>query len=123
LRWYQGDGINISIDNLQHFASFKRIDDLKEERDRGFFLLKSFSIADYFSNELAEVQKGFNSQSATDDFNLLDNNIEVDVDEFEDARSRGMFKGLSINENESNQLLNEEDKLNEDNDDEDNLRL
>ena len=115
--------VNISIDNLQHFASFKRIDDLKEERDRGFFLLKSFSIADYFSNELAEVQKGFNSQSATDDFNLLDNNIEVAVDEFEDARSRGMFKGLSINENESNQLLNEEDKLNEDNDDEDNLRL
>lgn len=108
--------VNIAIDNLQHFTSFKRIDELKEERDRGAFILRSFSIADYISEELADVQKGFQSLNVRDDFDLLNSDdMGVDSEEFEEAQSRGMFKRLSINETKSNQSVEEEkDDIDED---------
>ena len=38
------DLVDMAIDNLQHFASFKHISTMKEEKDKAFKLFRSFSL-------------------------------------------------------------------------------
>ena len=49
--------VDIAIDNLQHFSSFKRLNDLKIERDRGTVIMNKFSISDYFEDGNLELAK------------------------------------------------------------------
>ena len=101
--------VGLAIDNLQHFTSFKRLKQLKEEQDKGIFILRTNSIADYCSEELLEVRKGFYSQAVDDDF-LEEEDLCIDPNEFEEARSDGLFKNLLVDEESKEELMDEKER-------------
>jgi hypothetical protein len=90
--------VNIAIDNLQHFSSFKRIKDLIEERDRGTLILRSLSIADDIDNYFDVDEQRDPLATVYDDYGMMENDFEVDVKELEEAKLKGMFQNLSIPE-------------------------
>jgi len=114
--------VDICIDNLQHFTDFKRLSDLKEQRDKGTFILKKFSISDQIS-DLSQLVKDDDEGNSADDYHLKLNpmELEIDPDEIEEARSQGMFEDLPFEEEKLDQLLQdqayEENKEDYDSDD------
>lgn len=92
--------VDIAIDNLTHFSSFKHLSSLKEERERADSMLRSFSLVEHL-DDLLEVRAEVAGNSSV----VGDNDVKLDKEDFENAQKSGFFKGLSIDEQKS-----EEDK-------------
>jgi hypothetical protein len=94
------DLLDIAIDNLRHFQSFKSIANLIHERERATCMLRSFSIVNE-ADTFLEVQKEYFDDNASDTPEIRPSDFNVDLEEFEEAKKEGIFKGLSIDESNS----------------------
>ena len=63
-------------------------------------MIRRFTVSGKFSDGLGEAQKAKKTKSSIDDYNvhLEPPNFKIHPDEFEEAKSQGLFKGLSIDD-------------------------
>ncbi|CAI2383830.1 unnamed protein product [Moneuplotes crassus] len=114
--------VDICIDNLQHFTDFKRLSDLKEQRDKGTFIFDRLSKSSQVSGatKLVKIEK----EIPTDDYDLMPNPMELEInsDEIEEARSQGIFDDLLFEQDKLDELdcklMLEEEKYGYESDDE-----
>lgn len=104
------DFVNLSIDNLTHFGSFKRMEELKNEYDRANDIINSLTIVENDLDPMLQVREGFNSVTEVDGFGLLDEDLRIDQEEFDEAKSRGLFKNLSVDESSEKLLETEQEE-------------
>ncbi|CAI2383957.1 unnamed protein product [Moneuplotes crassus] len=93
--------VNISVDNLAHFSSFSRFDELKQERDRAEDVFCRLGI---FCDSLHHKHKEPDERghrSALDDQDLImSEDVHIDSNELEEAHNKGMFEDLSLDSEE-----------------------
>lgn len=74
------------------------------ERDRGTLILRSFSFDDGSKDIFDIDEKRDPHSSMIEDYQLMQNDFEVDIQELEDAKLKGMFKNLSIDGNNDDEV-------------------
>lgn len=106
------DLVDIAIENLQHFSSFKRLSSLKEERAKAETFLRSFSISDKVDGML-EVRRDLASCGDLGSYQLTyePQDLILKPEEIEKARKEGIFRGLSIEDDISDNQEKDEAEM------------
>jgi len=106
------DLVDIAIDNLQHFNSFKNIKTLIMERERASILLRSFSIVDRVDNilDIPKVEFDDNASDTPMYVPPNDTGMDVNLEEFEEAKKKGIFMGLSMEEDEKHLDIDDDEE-------------
>ncbi|CAI2384024.1 unnamed protein product [Moneuplotes crassus] len=93
--------INLSFDNLDHFSSFNRLDDLKEQRDRAEVIICSLTTyCESLRHNTDEPNKLGHKPEFNEDEMLMSEHVNIDHAELEKAKEQGAFEDLSIDSEE-----------------------